>query len=87
MKNQILKRFFFLVFLSLCTYAQAQSISGTVSDSTGPLPGASIVVKGTNNGTTSDFDGNFKLENVVSDAVLQVSYVGYTSQEISVSGK
>ena len=87
MKNQILKRFFFLVFLSLCTYAQAQSIKGTVSDASGPLPGASIVVKGTNNGATSDIDGNFLLENIASDAVLQISYVGYAAQEVAVNGK
>lgn len=87
MKNQILVRFFFLVFLLLCTYSQAQSIRGTVSDATGPLPGASILVKGTNNGTTSDFDGNFMLENIASDAVLQISFVGYITQEVAVNGK
>ncbi|WP_299525582.1 TonB-dependent receptor [uncultured Lutibacter sp.] len=87
MKNQILKRFFFLIFLSLCTYAQAQSISGTVSDANGLLPGASIVVKGTINGTTSDFDGNFKLENVSTDAILQISYIGYVTKEVFLEGR
>ena len=39
----------------------AQSVSGTVSSEDGPLPGATVVVKGTNNGTTTDFDGNFTI--------------------------
>ena len=51
-----------------------------------PLPGASIVVKGTNNGVTSDFDGNFTL-NTTSDATLVISYLGFATQEISVGGR
>ena len=67
--------------------AQAQSVSGTVTDANGPLPGASIVVKGTTNGTTTDFDGKYTLENVAADAVLQITFVGYGTRDISVAGK
>lgn len=68
-----------------CSFIEAQSVTGTISDSSGPLPGANVVVKGTTNGTTTDFDGKYTLSNVSSDAVLSVSYVGYFTQEISVS--
>ena len=60
------------------------SISGNITDDQGvPLPGATIVVVGTNNGTTTDFDGNFTIQANVGD-VLSFSYVGYESlnQEI-----
>ena len=87
MKIQILKSIFILGLFLFSAFAQAQSISGTVSDSSGPLPGASILIKGTNNGTTSNFDGKFMLENVSADAILLISYVGYASQEVSVDGK
>ena len=66
--------------------AQAQEVTGTVSDASGPLPGASVVVKGTTNGTQTDFDGNYALE-VEGDATLVFSYIGYLTQEIAVNGQ
>ncbi|MBQ3690957.1 MAG: TonB-dependent receptor [Bacteroidales bacterium] len=63
------------------------SVTGKVVDEQGnPLPGASVYVKGTTNGTISDIDGNFSL-NVPSDAVLVFTFMGYTSQEINVNGR
>jgi TonB-linked SusC/RagA family outer membrane protein len=59
-----------------------KKITGTVSDSQGPVIGASIVEKGTTNGTVTDLDGNFTL-NVKPGATLVVSYIGYTTQEIA----
>ena len=57
---------------------QQFEVSGTVTDLTGqPLPGASIVEKGTANGTQTDFDGNFTLELDSADATLVVSYIGF----------
>ncbi len=62
-------------------------ISGTVSDENGEgLPGASVVVKGTTTGTTTDADGNYRLT-VPENATLLVSYVGYVTQEIAVNGR
>lgn len=62
-------------------------VSGTVRDETGiPLPGASILVKGTTNGTITDLDGKFSLD-VPNDAILVVSYLGYSAKEVSVSGQ
>lgn len=72
----------------LCfSFTQAQEVSGTVSDASGPLPGASIVVKGTTTGAQTDFDGNYTLSGVPEDATLVFSYIGYANQEISVNGQ
>jgi TonB-linked SusC/RagA family outer membrane protein len=57
------------------TFAQSKTISGTVSDDSGPLPGVSIIIKGTNNGSETDFDGNYVMTASVGD-VLQYSFVG-----------
>ena len=87
MKNRLFQTALFLGLFMLCCFVQAQGVSGTVSDETGPLPGASVVVKGTTTGTQTDFDGNFTLDNIGDDAVLTISYVGYTTQEIPVEGR
>jgi len=63
------------------------TISGTVTDADGaPLPGANVVVKGTTNGTQTDFDGNFTID-AASDAVLVFSYIGFATQEVPVNGQ
>ncbi|MCW0483111.1 TonB-dependent receptor [Gaoshiqia sediminis] len=67
---------------------QPANVSGKVTDSSGqPLPGVTVVVKGTTAGTITDVDGNYNLSNVPSDAVLQISFVGMKAQEIPVGGK
>lgn len=64
-----------------------QLVSGTVTDETGaPLPGAAVLVKGTTNGTITDLDGKFSID-VDSDAILQISFLGYSLQEIPVMGQ
>ena len=68
------------------TYAQG-TVSGTVIDENGPVPGAHVAVQGTNNGTHTDFDGNFTLQNVAAGAILQVSFIGYETQEIPIDGR
>lgn len=65
---------------------QAQEVSGTVSDANGPLPGASVVVKGTTTGTQTDFDGNYTIE-AESDATLVFSYVGFKTKETAVNSQ
>ena len=59
-----------------------KKVTGTVSDSQGPVIGASVVEKGTTNGVVTDFDGNFSL-NVKPGATLVISYIGYTTQEVA----
>lgn len=78
----------FVVMIGQFAYSQNITISGVVSDEGGvPLPGASIVVNGTSNGTQTDFDGNFTLTNVPSDATLNFSYIGYVAQQVAVNGR
>ncbi|MEO1009778.1 MAG: TonB-dependent receptor [Bacteroidota bacterium] len=62
------------------------TVTGTVSDELGPLVGASVLEKGTANGTQTDFDGNYTLE-VSPNAVLVISYIGYATQELPVNGQ
>lgn len=59
-------------------------ISGTVSDSSGPLPGVNVLVKGTTTGTVTDFDGNYTIAVGGDNAVLVFSYVGFSSKEVPV---
>jgi TonB-linked SusC/RagA family outer membrane protein len=74
-----------LAFVVQFTFAQEKTISGAVTDNTGlPLPGVNIIVKGTSNGTQSDFDGNYALQASVGQTVV-FSYVGFKSTEQAVS--
>ena len=81
-------------FADLAPAKQATSISqqngkvvGTVEDDFGPVTGASVVVKGTTNGTITDMDGNFALEGVKNGDIIQISFIGYTTQEITYTGQ
>ena len=92
--QQITKGFlpFIIGLLFLCTNninAQNKTISGTITDGDlgGPLPGATVLVKGTTNGASTDFDGKFTLSSVSPNATLVVSYIGYIKQEINLNGK
>ena len=73
----------FLSFLTMlvATMTYAQEVTGTVSDSFGPVIGATVMEKGTANGTVTDFDGNFKIK-VKAGATLVFSYVSYLTQEL-----
>lgn len=94
---RLFSRMFFIQWLfltalfSLVTmsgYAQGKTITGKIIDSTGePVIGASVLVKGTTNGVISDIDGNFSLSGVAEDATIQISFVGYKTQELTVAGK
>lgn len=69
-----------LALLVQISFAQEKTISGTVSDETGPLPGVNVIIKGTSNGTQTDFDGNYTLKASVGDVIV-FSYVGMTTIE------
>ena len=70
-----------LAFVVQLTFAQEKTISGSVTDNTGlPLPGVNIIVKGTSNGTQSDFDGNYSIQASIGQALV-FSYVGFTTVE------
>ncbi len=78
---------FYLTILSLFCFiaaqAQEKTITGKVTDDTGPLPGASIIIKGTTTGTQSDFDGNYSIKASIGD-ILVFSFIGMSTQEIAV---
>jgi hypothetical protein len=86
-----LATFFMICFTSFLGQAQAQqkSVTGTVKD--GPsgdlLPGVSIVVQGTSQGTITDVNGAFSIDVPSDDAVLVFSFVGYSRTEVRVTGK
>jgi iron complex outermembrane receptor protein len=82
------KIYFFLVclLLSVPVFAQSYEVSGTVTDNSNqPLPGVSVIVKGTTTGTTTDFDGKYLLQ-VNNGDVLVFSFVGFEVQEIRMDG-
>ena len=67
---------------------QQKSVSGKVTDNSGaPLPGASVVVKGTRTGVITDANGNYSLSNIPENAILQFSFVGMKGQEITVKSQ
>ena len=77
--KKLLSVLFLLGFTLASVYAQDIQVKGTVvsgSDNE-PLPGVNVVVKGTTNGTITDFDGKFTLQNVPDNGTIQVSFVGY----------
>lgn len=77
-----------LISCHLNILAQDKTVTGVVLDKTGEtVIGASVLVKGTTNGTITDVDGNFTLKNVQEDAVLQVSFVGYKAQDVALKGQ
>ena len=86
MKTIQFKAFLSALLFVVSMGVYAQSVSGTVSSEDGPLPGATVVVKGTSNGTTTDFDGNFSIS-AGADDVLVVSFVGFATQEVAVGGQ
>ncbi|SDS51315.1 iron complex outermembrane recepter protein [Gillisia sp. Hel1_33_143] len=83
-----MKKFLLLLFLAGCPYFLiAQQVSGTVKDATGlPLPGVNVSEKNTENGTTTDFDGNFTIS-VDGSATLVFSYVGFETSEVDVENR
>lgn len=86
MQKTILLLFNFFLCGSLCVQAQVQ-VSGTVKSSSGDPIIASILVQGTNNGTSTDENGKFTLSNVSSEASLVVSSVGHTTQTVQLNGR
>ncbi|MFZ5939785.1 MAG: SusC/RagA family TonB-linked outer membrane protein [Bacteroidota bacterium] len=80
--------FLFGILVVTTTYAQQRTLTGTVTDATNgdPLPGATVLVKGTTMGTATDMDGHFELR-ITSGEVLVVSFVGYISAEIPILDK
>lgn len=90
LKEKLSKLLFTVLFLMTVSVlsAQVKTITGVVTDNAGePVIGASVAIDGTTNGDITDLDGRFTLSNVVENATLKISYIGYASQTISVRGQ
>src|SRR5690606_40119228 len=76
-------KFLIITLVMVCVQdvlSQTKTITGLVTDDSGmPLPGVSVVVEGTTNGTNTDFDGNYSIENVLSSDRLTFTYIGMVS--------
>ena len=74
-----------LFFATAAVFGQIKTNGKVVDEANQPLPGASVIVKGTTNGTSTDFDGKFTLTANSNSGVLVISFVGYNSREVSFS--
>lgn len=75
-----------ILFFSLSAFSQQLNVSGNVKDATGEFViGASILIKGTTNGTITDIDGNFSISGVEKGSILEISYIGYVTQSIIIN--
>ncbi len=79
----------FVLFMCSAMVLAQTNVSGTVSSAEDnmPLPGVSIIIKGTTTGVTTDFDGNYTISTPNANSVLMFSYIGFETQEISVNGR
>lgn len=88
-KSKHFRHLSLLLILSMFSLgANAQtSVSGIVSDPSGPIPGVNVSIKGGKNGVSTNIDGKYTITNVPSNAVLVFSFVGYKTQEVNTNGK
>lgn len=88
MENFIKSSLIWLCMLPMSFFAQETVTGSVIESATGlPVPGVNIIVKGTSNGTTTDFDGNYTITNVNTADVLVYSFLGFTSKEVSYTGQ
>lgn len=73
-----------VLFCTVYGYSQTKTVTGTVSDNMGPMPGVNVLVKGTTNGVVTDFDGVFTIDDVSNEDILVFSYIGFVTQEVPV---
>lgn len=74
------------VLMYQITYAQSKVVTGKVSDASGPLPGVSVIIKGTETGTSTDANGSFSIS-APANATLVISFIGYQKQEVKVGDR
>jgi TonB-linked SusC/RagA family outer membrane protein len=88
-KSKQFKHLGFLLLLFMFSVgANAQTtVSGIVSDSSGPIPGVNVSLKGAKNGVSTNIDGKYSINNVPANAVIVFSYVGFVTQEVAVKGQ
>ena len=85
MKSSIIVSF---CFVALFAIAQQEGIRGVVIDDTGmPIPGVTVIIKGSNQGTLTDFDGNYVLDSVEPEDVIVFSFLGFSDQEFTIGDR
>tara|TARA_R110002074_G_C12546298_1_gene666177 strand:- start:1685 stop:4714 length:3030 start_codon:yes stop_codon:yes gene_type:complete len=87
MKKNIIYNIFLICAILSGSTLFAQTVTGTVSDNNGAIPGVNIIIKNTSKGTVTDFDGNYTIDNADQNAVLVFSFLGYVTKEVSINGK
>lgn len=89
MNRNIIALLIFILFSHTCIVAQNVVFKGKVTDSVNgdPLPYASVIVKGTTVGTSTDMDGNFELDIPMQEGTVEISYLGYDTYSIAISDK
>lgn len=75
------------VFITCAANAQTITVSGTVTDEVGPLPGVTVLLAGTDRGVTTNFDGYYEITDVPADGTLVFSYVGFTTHRVPINGR
>jgi iron complex outermembrane receptor protein len=80
------KLLFILMLIPLISWGQERVVTGVVTDGSEALPGVNIIKKGTTNGVTTDFNGNFEIS-VTNGTILEFSYIGFKTQEVTISDK
>ncbi|MGC1203894.1 MAG: SusC/RagA family TonB-linked outer membrane protein [Flavobacteriaceae bacterium] len=85
MKNKLLKKLLLPMVMLFGSFVYAQSVSGVVSDASGPLPGVNVIVKGTTTGSVTNFDGEFQINANTGDRLV-FSFLGYLTKELVVTG-
>ena len=87
--KKLFKSTLYLLFLLPMSFFAQQTVTGTVTETSNgiPIPGVNIIVKGTSNGTVTDFDGNYTLTNVSNENVLVFSFLGFTAKEVPFTGQ
>ncbi|WNH13835.1 SusC/RagA family TonB-linked outer membrane protein [Thalassobellus suaedae] len=89
LKNKSINKLGFLILMFLFSAGMTAqvSVSGTVSDANGPVPGVNVILKGTSTGATTDFDGNYTIKNASPNGTLVYSFIGYKTKEVLINNQ
>src|SRR5690606_32181321 len=92
LKIKLMKHYLIWMTCLLCSFSlwsQQMEVSGTIisQEDQMPMPGVTVMVKGTQKGTVTDFDGRYTLSVMEPQAVLIISYVGFSTEEVSINGR
>jgi iron complex outermembrane receptor protein len=89
MKTMYQKFLYVLILMPFLAFAQSGTVTGVVTDGASgmSLPGVNIIVKGTTNGATSDFDGKYTISRLNNGDIIEFSYIGYVTKSVNYTGQ